>query len=71
MYKTVQGSVQATVQEMYIQYCVGTVFVNWTVQEVYKELSQGVGRDSPESGSLYSDYESGHQYEQVRQFPLL
>ncbi len=35
------------------------------VQEVYKELSHHQGRDSPESGSLYSDYESGHQYEQV------
>lgn len=40
-------------------------------KEVFKDLSivssqragNGVGRDSPESGSLYSDYESGQQYE--------
>ena len=37
---------------------------------MYKELS-GVGRDSPESGSLYSDYESGHQYEQVSTLKIL
>ena len=35
-------------------------------KEVFKELSLELrGRDSPESGSLYSDYESGQQYEQV------
>ena len=33
-------------------------------KEVFKELSLELrGRDSPESGSLYSDYESGQQYE--------
>ena len=38
-----------------------------TDKEVFKDLSVDgntkVGRDSPESGSLYSDYESGQQYE--------
>ena len=31
-------------------------------KEVFKDLEK-LGRDSPESGSLYSDYESGQQYE--------
>ena len=30
---------------------------------VLKELAEKRGRGSPESGSLYSDYESGQQYE--------
>ena len=35
-----------------------------TQKEVFKDLSAEIkGRDSPESGSLYSDYESGQQYE--------
>ena len=35
-----------------------------TQKEVFKELNAEIkGRDSPESGSLYSDYESGQQYE--------
>ena len=40
-----------------------------TDKEVFKEINlenlrQGQrGKDSPESGSLYSDYESGQQYE--------
>lgn len=38
-----------------------------TQKEVFKDLSVASveikGRDSPESGSLYSDYESGQQYE--------
>lgn len=34
-------------------------------KETYKDLCEnGVVRGSPESGSLYSDYESGQQYEQ-------
>lgn len=34
-------------------------------KETYKDLCEnGAVRDSPESGSLYSDYESGQQYEQ-------
>lgn len=34
-------------------------------KETYKDLRENVAvRDSPESGSLYSDYESGQQYEQ-------
>lgn len=34
-------------------------------KETYKDLCENVAvRDSPESGSLYSDYESGQQYEQ-------
>ena len=37
-----------------------------TQKEVFKDLgldNHPLGRDSPESGSLYSDYESGQQYE--------
>ena len=35
-----------------------------TQKEVFKDLNAEIkGRDSPESGSLYSDYESGQQYE--------
>lgn len=31
---------------------------------MFKDLNAEIkGRDSPESGSLYSDYESGQQYE--------
>lgn len=32
-------------------------------KEVLRELAEKRGRGSPESGSLYSDYESGQQYE--------
>ena len=37
-------------------------------KEVFKEITLDIrqgqrGKDSPESGSLYSDYESGQQYE--------
>ena len=37
-----------------------------TQKEVFKDLgldNHPLGRESPESGSLYSDYESGQQYE--------
>ena len=37
-------------------------------RDVLKDYTVRTGRDSPESGSLYSDYESGQQYEdKVRQ----
>ena len=32
-------------------------------RDVLKDFTARAGRDSPESGSLYSDYESGQQYE--------
>jgi len=38
-----------------------TLRKNEGFKEVFKDLK--LGRDSPESGSLYSDYESGQQYE--------
>ena len=36
---------------------------NVPCKEVFKDLNCVAGRESPESGSLYSDYESGQQYE--------
>ena len=32
-------------------------------RDVLKDFTARAGRDSPESGSLYSDYEYGQQYE--------
>lgn len=41
-------------------------------RDVLKDYTVRTGRDSPESGSLYSDYESGQQYEdKVRQETLV
>ena len=48
------------VQELYL--CPWTIhmYMNY----VYVQERIPGGKDSPESGSLYSDYESGQQYEQ-------
>ena len=55
------------VQELYL-YVQELYLCPWTIHMymnyVYVQERIPGGKDSPESGSLYSDYESGQQYEQ-------